>query len=240
MLEVGNITVRAGSRALLEGVSFAAEAGEVVGIIGPNGAGKTTLLEVLVGLQRPNSGTIAFGGRTIGAFGQRARIFGFLPDAAELAPELDVREHVSHALRFSPRPRPLVEELASALGIAGLLGLPAGVLSRGERQRVSLYCALAVERPVVVLDEPFNAFDPLQLRDVLRAVRRVADCGAAIVSTVHQLRDAEKIADRVLLLSHGRRVAWGTVESLRVEAALPGADLEEIFVALLERRANAT
>ncbi len=240
MLEVGDVTVRAGSRALLEAVSFAAEPGEIVGIIGPNGAGKTTLLEVLVGFRRPNSGTIAFRGRTIGAFRQRARIFGFLPDAAELAPELDVREHVSHALGFAPRPRELVDELASALGISGLLERPAAVLSRGERQRVSLFCSLAVERPVVVLDEPFNAFDPLQLRDVLRAVRRIADSGAAVVSTVHQLRDAEKIADRVLLLSHGRRVAWGTVESLRVEAALPGADLEEIFVALLERRAHAT
>jgi ABC-2 type transport system ATP-binding protein len=239
MLEVRDVAVRAGSRTLLEGVGFAAEPGEVVGVIGPNGAGKTTLLEVLVGLRRADNATVAFRGVSIGGFTDRARTFSFLPDAADLASELDVREHISHALQFAPRASVLVDGLQSAFGISDLLGLPAGVLSRGERQRVALFCALAVDRPVVVLDEPFNAFDPLQLRDVLAAVRRVADTGATIVTTVHQLRDAQKIANRVLLLAGGRRIAWGTLDSLRAEADRPGADLDELFIALLERRAHA-
>ncbi|HEX3593976.1 MAG TPA: ABC transporter ATP-binding protein [Polyangiaceae bacterium] len=198
MLEVRDVTVRAGSRALLEGVSFAAEAGEIVGVIGPNGAGKTTLLEALVGLRRTGSAVVTFRGERLSSFHDRARTFAFLPDAAELAFELDVRALVTHALRFRPRPAELVDELRDALRIADLLEAPAGVLSRGERQRVALFCALAVDRPVVVLDEPFNAFDPLQLREVLGAVRRVSEAGAAVVATVHQLRDAQKIATLIV------------------------------------------
>jgi ABC-2 type transport system ATP-binding protein len=240
MLEVRDVTVRAGSRALLEGVSFAAEAGEIVGVIGPNGAGKTTLLEVLVGLRRTDSAVVTFRGERLESFRDRARTFAFLPDAAELASELDVRALVTHALQFRPRPAALVDELRDALRIADLLEVPAGVLSRGERQRVALFCALAVDRPVVVLDEPFNAFDPLQLGEVLGAVRRVSEAGAAVITTVHQLRDAQKIAHRVLLLADGRRVAWGDLDSLREQANRPGAELEDVFIALLERRAHAS
>jgi ABC-2 type transport system ATP-binding protein len=240
MLEVHDVTVRAGSRMLLEAVSFDAEPGEVVGIIGPNGAGKTTLLEVLVGLRRADSAAVTFRGEALGDLPERSRAFAFLPDSAELAPELDVNGHVSHALGFKPRSPAVLEELRAALGVSALLDAPAGVLSRGERQRVTLFCALAIDRPVVVLDEPFNAFDPLQLRGVLSAVQRLAETGTTIVTTVHQLRDAQKIAHRVLLLADGRRIAWGDVESLRREADRPGADLEEVFIALLERRARAS
>jgi ABC-2 type transport system ATP-binding protein len=239
MLEVRDVVVRAGSRTLLHGVSFAAEHGEIVGVIGPNGAGKTTLLEVLVGLRRADAATVTFRNTMLRSFRERARVFTFLPDSVELAPELDVKAHLGHALAFGARKRELVDDLRTSLGISALVDLPAGVLSRGERQRVALFCALAVDRPVVVLDEPFNAFDPLQLRDILAAVRRVADAGATIITSVHQLRDAQRIANRVLLLADGRRVAWGDLESLRREAERPGAELEEVFIALLERRARA-
>jgi ABC-2 type transport system ATP-binding protein len=239
MLDVRDVTVRAGSRILLEGVSFAAEPGEVVGVIGPNGAGKTTLLEVLVGLRQPDSASITFCGGALRTFNEKAQVFAFFPDSAELAPELEVPEHVSHAFDFKPRAPEIIEELRAALAISELLDAPAGVLSRGERQRVALFCALAVERPVVVLDEPFNAFDPVQLRRVLGVVRRLAEAGATIVTSVHQLRDAERIADRVLLLAEGRRIAWGDLPSLRAEISRPDADLEEVFIALLERRSRA-
>jgi ABC-2 type transport system ATP-binding protein len=239
MLEVRDVTVRAGSRILLDGVGFSANPGEIVGIIGPNGAGKTTLLEVLVGLRRSHSERVTLRGEALRDFENRAHAFAYLPDAADLASELDVGELVDHALQFRPRPTALVDDLRQAFRMTELLDRPCGVLSRGERQRVALFCALSIERAVVVLDEPFNAFDPLQLRDVLDAVRRVSLAGASVVTTVHQLGDAEKIANRLLLLAEGRRIAWGTLESLRAEAELPDGSLEDVFVALLERRAHA-
>jgi ABC-2 type transport system ATP-binding protein len=240
MLRVHDVTARAGARTLLEGVGFEAVPGEIVAIIGPNGAGKTTLLETIVGLRRASTETVTLGGKSLQTFDERARAFAYLPDAAELAAELHVGELVEHTLRFRPRTGPLVDELRSVLRIGDLVDTPSGVLSRGERQRVALFCALAVERPVVVLDEPFSAFDPLQLGEVLGAVRHVSDAGAVVITSVHQLGDAEKVADRVLLLADGRRVAWGTLDSFRSEANLPGATLEAVFIALLERRAHAS
>lgn len=224
---------------LLDAVSFAADPGMVVGVIGPNGAGKTTLLEAMVGLRGASAGVVTFQGEPLKGFRDRARIFSFLPDVSILAPELDARVLVDHALRFRPRSPRTIDELRQALRVAELLDVPSGLLSRGERQRIALFCALAVDRPVVVLDEPFHAFDPLQLRDVFAAVRHVAETGTSVVTAIHQLGDAQKIARRVLLLADGRRVAWGNLDSLRSETSLPDGSLEDVFVALLERRVNA-
>ena len=239
MLTVRDITVRAGSRILVDGASLEVAAEEVVAIIGPNGAGKTTLLEAMLGLRRADAGNVLLDGAPLATFAARARAFAYLPDAAELPPELGVREVTEHALAHRARPRELVDLLRERLDVSTLLDSPCGVLSRGEKQRVALFVALAVQRPVVVLDEPFNAFDPLQLRDVLAAVKLVADSGARLLATVHQLGDAEKVANRFLLLAEGRRVAWGDLESLRAEAKRPGGSLEDVFVALLKGKAHA-
>ena len=239
MLTVRNVTVRAGSRTLIDGVGVEVAASEIVAIIGPNGAGKTTLLEAMLGLRRTSAGSVLLDGAPLDTFAARAKVFAYLPDAAELPSELDVRAVVDHALAHRSRPKALVDSVRERLGIATLLDAPCGVLSRGEKQRIALFVALAVERPVVVLDEPFNAFDPLQLRDVLAAVKQVADSGARLIASVHQLGDAEKIANRFLLLAEGRRVAWGGLESLRAEAKLPAGSLEEIFLALLRGRTHA-
>jgi ABC-type multidrug transport system ATPase subunit len=112
------------------------------------------------------------------------------------------------------------------------------VLSRGERQRLLLFTTLVLGRPVVVLDEPFSPFDPLQLRDVHRAVRSVTATGTAVLASIHQLGDAEKVADRVLLLADGRAVAAGTVAELKADAGDLGMSLEEAFIALLSRRSR--
>ena len=181
-LEVRDITVRAGSRTLLDGVSFDATAGEVVAVIGPNGAGKTTLLEAVTGLRETDRGAVTFRGGTLRSLPERARTFAFLPDGGELPAELRVQDVVSHALSFRPRASEMVRDIGKVLELEALNEMPAGVLSRGERQRVALFCALAVERPVVILDEPFGAFDPLKLRDVLAVVRRVAESGAAVIA----------------------------------------------------------
>jgi len=239
MLTVRDIVVRVGARTLLDGVGFEASPGEIIAVIGPNGAGKTSLLEAVLGLRRTHAGSVHVAGKPLVTFFERARAFAYLPDATELAPELDVRAVVKHALARRARATSLVERLREELGVTSLLDEPCGVLSRGERQRVGLFAALAVDRPVVILDEPFSAFDPLQLQDVFAAVKHVADSGASIVATVHQLGDAGKIADRFLLLAEGRSVAWGDLAALRSEAGLPHGTLEDAFMALLQRRVRA-
>jgi len=238
MLEVREVTVRLGGRLLLDAVGFEVAAGEVVAIVGPNGAGKTTLLEVVTGTRGMDHGSIVFDGATLRRFAERGRCFSLLPDNAQLPAELRVRDVTAHALRFRARAIEIVAALHEALEIEALNDAAIGVLSRGEHQRVALFCALAVERPVVVLDEPFGAFDPLKLRDVLAAVRRIADSGVAVVATVHHLEHAARIADKLLILAEGRVLAWGNLATLQSTAGAPGAPLEDVFVELLSRRSH--
>ena len=106
-------------------------------------------------------------------------------------------------------------------------------LSRGEQKRCLLCAAFDLDRPVVLLDEPLGAFDPRQLRSLIPLLREIAR-ERAIVLTVHQMRSAELIADRIVLLAAGRLVASGTVAELRMRARLPDAPFDDVFLALLE------
>jgi ABC-2 type transport system ATP-binding protein len=235
-LEVRSLGVRAGARWILQDVGFEAHAGEVTAVIGPNGAGKTTLLESLVGLRRTSAGSVRVNGKPLLAFADFARTFAFLPDAGLLPPEATVRTLVEHAERMGSRP---IAALRESLAIEPLLSKPVGILSRGEHQRVALFCTLVLGRSVVVLDEPFSTFDPLQLRNVFAVVREIAGAPTAVVASVHQLSDAERIADRILLLVDGKKLAFGDRASLAASAGHSGS-LDEIFVSLLEgtRRAS--
>ena len=237
LLSVEKASVRAGRRTLVDGVSFTARAGELTAIIGPNGAGKTSLLEAVVGV-RPADGIVRLSGEPLVRFAARARAFAYLPDQPELPAEANVRTLVEHAQALATGKAHALA-LRRALDVAPLLEKGAGVLSRGERQRVALFSTLVLERPVAVLDEPFSAFDPLQLREVLAAVRAVLEKGTAIIASVHQLSDAEKVADRVLLMAQGRALAFGTLAELRAEAGNVDLSLEEVFIELLSRSARA-
>jgi ABC-2 type transport system ATP-binding protein len=236
-LVLKNVGVRRNGRWLVRGVTTAAETGEVLGIIGPNGAGKTTVLETIAGLRLPTEGAVCIDGTEPRSFRAAAATFSFLPDTATLPEETTVRTNVDHAVRHARR---LAEPLLRALDIADLLDMPAGVLSRGERQRVSLFCTLVLGRNIAVLDEPLAPFDPLQVRSVVSALQTVAEAGTTIVATFHQLRDAERLANRFLLLADGRQVACGDLPSLRgLARASSDATLEDVFVALLSKPKEA-
>jgi ABC-type multidrug transport system ATPase subunit len=239
-LAVWKITVRRARRTILEGVSFNLTQGEIVAVIGANGAGKTTLLEAVVGCTRSLAGSVRYQGRDLDSLGARARVFSFMPDAAEPPAEVAVCTLIRYAQHFGRVPEARARQLAERLGLHALGSARAGDLSRGEQRRVSLFAALCTDRPVVVLDEPLGTFDPLQLLDVLAVLRESAREGTALLLSVHQMSDAEKTADRVLILDQGRMLALGTIGELRARVARPAARLEEIFVCILEaRRARA-
>ncbi len=238
-MEARGISLTRGGRRVLDGVDLDVRAGEFVALIGPNGAGKTTLLECLVGLRRPERGRVSFDGRALERFADRCRAFSFMPDDAEFPPEVTVAELLAHAQRFGGAPASLASELEMRLGIAPLRSARGAALSRGEKRRVALFQAFATGRPIVVLDEPFGAFDPRQLRDVLDLVRSRTSAGVSVIASVHQMSDAEKIADRVLLLNAGRVVAFDRIDALRARVGRPGATLEELFLVLLESTREA-
>lgn len=235
-LAVRGVTVRRAGRTALDRVSFTLARGEIIAVIGANGAGKTTLLEAVVGGVRPDSGSVEFHGQVLRTFAASARVFSFMPDAADPPAEVRVPALIAYAERFGRVPAERARQLAERMGLLGLGSARAGELSRGEKRRVLLFAALCTDRPVVVLDEPLGTFDPLQLLDVLEVLRECARAGTALLLSVHQLSDAEKIAERVLILDQGRMVATGTLAELRAAVARPGASLEEVFLSILKQR----
>lgn len=223
-LEIVGLGARAGGRTLLDGISFCAAPGETLAIVGPNGAGKTTLLECVVGL-RKYDGSVRYAGEELRSLPQRARLVSYMPDELRLPEEISVRS----ALLINAA-NPCID----LLEVGSFLSAKGNQLSRGEGKRVQLAASLGLQRAVLVLDEPFAALDPRQLRDLLPAFRSATRACTTLV-TVHQMRTAELVADRVLLLSAGRTVALGTPAELRAQTGLLDAAFDDVFLALLER-----
>lgn len=204
--------------------------GEVLGLIGPNGAGKSTLMECLAGLMPADEGSVRFNGRAL-AHDQRHEALMYLPDA--ITPWGD--QQVAWVLDFHAAMHGGFDwrgTLAPALALEPLLATRIGALSKGQRKRVLLALALATPQPLALLDEPFDGLDIRQSRDVAALLRHTAASGRALVVSIHSMTDAERVCDRLVLLSEGRTIAEGTMPALRDQANTPGASLEEVFLAL--------
>jgi ABC-type multidrug transport system ATPase subunit len=235
-LLVDRVTVDRGGRTVVDKVSFRLAPGDIVTVVGPNGAGKSSLLEAILGLLPPASGCVTFGSRPLRDLEARARVFSYMPDEAEPPPEVRVETLVAHAERFGRPPPRLAANLVAQLGLKLLLRERVGRLSRGQKRRVLLFSALCTSRPVVVLDEPLAAFDPLQLLDVLPVLRNRAAAGITLLLSAHQMTDAEKIASRVLVLDAGTAIACGTLAELRAQTRRAGGSLEDVVLDLLRAR----
>ncbi len=234
-LRVEAISASRGGRRVINSLSFELGRGEIVAIIGPNGAGKTSLLEAILGFLPGGGGTVFFHGRPMRTLRERARVFSFLSEDAEPPAELRVETLLQLAAARAAALQPFADRLEERLGLRGLGRAFAGELSRGEKRRVLLFGALCAPHPVIVLDEPFSVFDPLQMIEVRAVLRERVAAGASVLLSVHQMTAAEQVASRILLLDGGRRVAFGSLAELRTEVARADASLEDIFVALLRR-----
>ena len=235
-LVVDRVSVDRSGRPVLSDVSFTLAPGSIVAVVGPNGAGKSSLLEAILGLLPVSGGRVTFDGRMLRDLGARAAVFSYMPDEAEPPSEVRVETLLAHAERFGRPPAHLAHHLAERLKVRQLASERAGRLSRGEKRRVSLFAALCTARPVVVLDEPLATFDPLQLLDVLPVLRDRSAAGTALLLSVHQMTDAEKIASRVLVLDGGRVVGFGALEELRAQVGHHQGTLEDVVLELLRVR----
>jgi ABC-2 type transport system ATP-binding protein len=212
-LAVAQLSARRGARQVLTDVSFTARPGEVLGVIGPNGAGKTTLFECVAGL-------LPFDGRV------DSDLLFYVPDAIRPWPDQTVRWTLELTARmFGTR---LNESLLADLDLIALQHATVKSLSKGEAKRLDIAIGIAVPRPVLLLDEPFDGLDLRQTRQVMDVLRRDAANGRTLVLSIHQLSDAARACDRFLLLDHGRSVAEGTLNELT--SGVGG--LEEAFLAL--------
>ena len=233
-LAATGLTKRYGERVALREVSFAAAPGELVAVIGPNGAGKTTLLSILAGIQRPDAGEVTRSPREIGWVPQQPAVYSKLSVAenlrlfARLEKVADVDAVVTGMLEQTALQERAGDEL--------------GTLSGGNRQRVNIAIGLLAEPPVLLLDEPSAALDPRQRARLWEFVGAQAANGTAVIFSTHDVQEAERYADRVLVLADGELLFAGSAAELAAavggdEAAGP-RDFETAFVQFLRERGH--
>lgn len=226
VIEVSGLRMRYGDTDVLEGVDFEITRGEVVTLLGPNGAGKTTTIEILEGFREPSAGEVrVFGAEPVTANEDwRARVGVVLQswrDHARWSP----RDLLTHLGRYyepystPERPRPYdVEELIGMIGLVDHADQRIRTLSGGQRRRLDVAVGIIGRPELLFLDEPTAGFDPQAKRDFHEIVHRLADLDdTTILLTTHDLDEAEKLADRIMILAGGRIVADGTADDLARE-----------------------
>jgi ABC-2 type transport system ATP-binding protein len=224
-----------GEREALKGVDFAAGVGELVGVIGPNGAGKTTLLSILAGTLRPDAGEVESPNGDV----------AWVPQQAALYRRLTVEENLLLFARLQGRADPHggVEEMLGLTGLRERWGELVARLSGGNQQRVNIAIGLLARPAVLLLDEPSVGLDPRQRARLWEFVAGLADGGTSVVFSTHDIQEAERYGQRLLVLADGESLFDGSAEELRgavgeeaPEAA--GSDFETAFVAFLQHRGH--
>ena len=231
MLTVEGLTKTFGSRRVLSDVSFSVGSGEVLGLIGPNGAGKTTVLECLAGLLPSDAGKIVYRDRLLSLNRRKDALF-YLPDGILPWAQQTVKWVLTFFEKLYSRSPEKLSQLSSPLRLEEVARSRVATLSKGERKRVLLALGLLTPHPLLLLDEPFDGLDLRQTRDVMTLLRSESATGRTLFVSIHQLVDAAKVCDRLVLLNAGKRVAEGTLSELRAQANLKDGGLEEIFLAL--------
>ncbi len=238
-LEVQGLSKTYGALLAVTGLSFALAPGEVVGLVGPNGAGKTSTLRCLSGVIPPTTGTIHVGGIDLLKDPVRAKAqLAFLPDEPRLFDQLTVLEHLNFIARlygvedWEQKARALLDELE----LEGKEHAFPQELSRGMRQKLTIACGFLHQPRVLFLDEPLTGLDPLGIRKMKQSLRQRAEAGATLMLSSHLLPLVEELCHRILVISGGHAVAFGTLDEIRRQlgGGTGGAalSLEDLFVAI--------
>jgi len=209
---------RYGQLTALDGADLQLQRGELLALLGPNGAGKTTAIALLLGLIRADAGTVELFGQDPQRIEARRRI-GVMLQNAELPPTLRVGELLRLTASYYPAPRTLAET-AELAGISDLLKRPYAKLSGGQQRRVQFALALCGRPELLFLDEPTVGMDIEARQKLWAAIRQLLAEGCSVLLTTHYLEEAEALADRVCVMTHGRMIHEGTVEELRARVAL--------------------
>jgi ABC-2 type transport system ATP-binding protein len=230
VLEARELVKRYGEREALKGVSLVAGRGELVAVIGPNGAGKTTLLSIIAGIQKPDAGTVSRAPDEI----------GWVPQQAAVYSKLTVEENLSLFARLErcPDPRETVDRMLDLSDLRDRARDQVSTLSGGNRQRVNIAIGLLAEPEVLLLDEPSAALDPRQRARLWEFILRLAGEGTTVIFATHNIQEADRYANQLIVLADGERLFDGPPRELEREVGTTGLDFEEAFVEFLHRRGH--
>jgi ABC-2 type transport system ATP-binding protein len=226
-IEVEAVVKRFGHRTVLDRISLGVRRGEVYGLLGPNGAGKTTLIRSLLGMVRPDAGSVTVLGRRIPDLGVLSRI-GYMTQAPALYPDLSVEENLRFFADINGAAAG-VEEALATVALADRRDSVVATLSGGMRTRASLACALVHRPELLLLDEPTVGIDPALRAQLWESFRGLAARGTTLLVSSHVMDEAER-CDRLGLLLDGRLLAEGTVAELNRRART--RRLEDAFLRL--------
>lgn len=222
MIEIENLTSAYGRKKVLQGVSFAAERGECIGIAGPNGCGKSTLLSIMAGVLKPSSGSIRYYGKE--ALGNRVvfqKMTGYVPQEYPLMPELSVYDNLR--LWYTDKEefkKELKEGFLQILGVSEFLKMPVSKLSGGMKKRVSIGIALSGTPPVLILDEPGAALDLVCKEDIRRYLQIYLERKGTVVITTHEESELS-LCSRLYVMKDGKLV--------EADRTLRGKELTDMF-----------
>jgi ABC-2 type transport system ATP-binding protein len=231
VIETRALAKRFGEREALKGLSFEAHRGELLAIIGPNGAGKTTLLSILAGIREPDGGSVS---RPPGEI-------GWVPQQAALYRRLTVVENLRLFARLEgiADPHAAVEEMLEQTALSDRRADLVGTLSGGNQQRINIALGLLSRPAVLLLDEPSAGLDPRQRERLWEFVLGLAGGGTTVIFSTHNIAEAERYGQRLLVLADGEALFDGTSGDLHAAAPESGGrDFEQAFVAFLRGRGH--
>jgi sodium transport system ATP-binding protein len=241
MIEVENLTkafrdLRRGQVLAVDHISFETRAGEVFGLLGPNGAGKTTAMRILCTVLRPTEGTARVAGYDVRTEASQVRQhIGFLSANTAIYDRMSAWELVEYFARLYGLRGELLqnrmEDVFATLQMNHFRDVLGAKMSTGMRQKVSIARAIVHDPPVLIFDEPTAGLDVLVARAVMQSIEQLRAMGKCILFSTHIMREAEKLCDRVAILSRGRVQACGTLSELRERYGQ--TDLEELFFQLV-------
>lgn len=235
-LEANNLLKTYGERTVVRDVSFSITSGQIVGLLGPNGAGKTTSFYMVVGLVRPDGGRVTLDSQELTnlPMHKRAHIgVGYLPQEPSVFRKMSVEDNIMAVLENTPlsgaQRREKLSNLLDDFNIRHVAQQKAYTLSGGERRRVEVARALALDPVFLLLDEPFAGVDPLAVADIQQIIRKLKDRGLGILITDHNVRETLGICDLGYILSDGMILEHGTPTQIAQSPKAREAYLGENF-----------
>ncbi len=228
MLSVKNLTKQYNKIVAVNDISFDVSEGKIFGLLGPNGAGKTTTIRTILNIIKPSSGTIQFDGKPISQ--EFFNIIGYLPEERGLYKKSKVIDVIKYFAVLknlsSKKAAALADEWLKRLGITDLKWKKIEELSKGNQQKIQFLIAVLHDPKLLILDEPFAGFDPINQEVIKDLILSFVDQGKIIILSTHQMDTAEKLCSDILLMNNGKEVCSGTLKEIKQQFGLNVVHIE--------------